>query len=219
MTAPKRATKPKTTKPKALPSRDVFVTAPGPVADGLRVGLLGGSFNPAHEGHIHASELAMKRLELDYVWWLVSPQNPLKPIEGMAGLQKRIVDARKVARHPRIVVTGIEAELGVRYTADTIAALQRHFPQVAFVWLMGSDNLVQIPRWKHWRSIFRRVPVAVAAREGTALAARTGTAARTFAGAFRPPNRLFPTLSPPAWTWLDGSRNPQSATALRKRRR
>jgi nicotinate-nucleotide adenylyltransferase len=214
---PKNA-KPKAAKPKVEPGRDVFVTAPGPVAQGLRIGLLGGSFNPAHEGHVHASEQAMKKLGLDYVWWLVSPQNPLKPAEGMAGLKKRLTDARKVARHPRIVVTDIETALGVRYTADTIALLQRHFPQVHFVWLMGSDNLVQIPRWKRWRSIFRSVPVAVVARNGSVLHAQMGTAARMFAGAFRPANRLFPTLAPPAWTWLDGHRNPASATALRKRR-
>ncbi len=213
-----RAAKPRTAKAKPAPAREVFVTAPGPIAAGLRIGLLGGSFNPAHEGHVHASEIALKKLGLDYVWWLVSPQNPLKPTEGMAGLKKRLADARNVARHPRIVVTDIETALGVRYTADTIALLQRHFPQVQFVWLMGSDNLVQIPRWMRWRSIFRAVPVAVVARGGTIIQAQMGVAARTFSGAFRAANRLFPTQTPPAWTWLEGHRNPASATALRKRR-
>jgi nicotinate-nucleotide adenylyltransferase len=213
-----RAAKPKAAKAKPAPARCTVITAPGPVATGMRIGLLGGSFNPAHEGHVHASEQAIRKLGLDYVWWLVSPQNPLKPAEGMAGLKKRLADARKAARHPRIVVTDIEAALGVRYTADTIALLQRHFPQVHFVWLMGSDNLVQIPRWKRWRGIFRAVPVAVVARGGSIIQAQMGAAARTFAGAFRPANRLFPTLAPPAWTWLDGHRSPASATALRKRR-
>lgn len=213
MTATKRPIKPVA---KAQPS---FVVPPGPVAAGMRIGLLGGSFNPAHEGHLYASELAIKRLGLDYVWWIVSPQNPLKPAEGMAGLKKRLDAARKLTQHPRVIVTDLETTLGTRFTADTLAWLKRHFPQVQFVWLMGSDNLVQIPRWKHWRSIFRMVPVAVAARDGSILSARTGIAARTFAGAFRPANRLFPAATPPAWTWLEGHRNPASATALRKRAR
>jgi nicotinate-nucleotide adenylyltransferase len=160
----------------------------------------------------------MKQLGLDYVWWLVSPQNPLKPTEGMAGLQKRVTEARTLARHPRIVVTDIETALKTRFTADTIAELKRRFPQVTFVWLMGSDNLVQIPRWRRWRNIFRTLPVAVVAREGSILQARGGAAAQIFATAYRAPDRRFATLAPPAWTWLDGRRNPLSSTALRKRR-
>lgn len=196
----------------ALPT---FITAPGPVADGLRIGLLGGSFNPAHEGHVYASELALKQLHLDYVWWLVSPQNPLKPKEGMAGLKKRLADALTLARNPRIVVTDVETALGTRFTADTIARLQQHFPRIHFVWLMGTDNMVQIPRWKHWRSIFRLLPVAVIAREGSVLQARVGTAARTFATAFRPAGPTLPVSMPPVWTLIDGRRNRLSATAIR----
>jgi len=211
VTTAKRAAKPK------VPSRRAFIVPPGPVADRMRIGLLGGSFNPAHEGHVHASELALKQLGLDYVWWLVSPQNPLKPREGMAGLEKRVAAARKAACHPRIVVSDFETALGTRYTADTIAVLKQHFPKVHFVWLMGSDNLVQIPRWKRWRSIFRSLPVAVIAREGSVLKARTGVAARAFAAAFRPPSPALAQATPPAWTMLDGRRNPQSATALRAR--
>jgi nicotinate-nucleotide adenylyltransferase len=184
----------------------------------MRIGLLGGSFNPAHAGHLYASEVALRQLHLDYVWWLVSPQNPLKPAEGMAGLKKRLTGARKIARHPRVIVTDIEAALGTRYTADTIAVLRRHFPRIHFVWLMGSDNLVQIPRWKRWRAIFHAVPVAVIARAGSVIRARTGIAARTFAGAFRAANAAFATAQPPAWTVMDGERNPLSSTALRERR-
>ncbi len=202
-------------KPSIAPAPRTFITAPGPIADGLRIGLLGGSFNPAHDGHVYASELAMKQLHLDYVWWLVSPQNPLKPREGMAGLKKRLADARAVARNPHIVVTDIETALGTRFTADTLARLQRHFPKVHFVWLMGTDNMVQIPRWQHWRSVFRMLPVAVIAREGSVMQARVGTAARTFAGAYRAPGATFADAPPPAWTLIDGRRNRLSATAIR----
>lgn len=201
---------------KAKP-RSVFVVAPGPVADGLRIGLLGGSFNPAHDGHVYASELALKQLQLDYVWWLVSPQNPLKPKEGMAGLQRRLADAKKTARNPRIVVTEIETALGTTYTADTITRLQQLFPRVRFVWLMGTDNMVQIPRWKNWRNIFYQLPVAVIAREGSSLAARIGTAAHMFSGAYRAPGPGLATAAPPAWSFLDGRRNRLSATAIRAR--
>jgi nicotinate-nucleotide adenylyltransferase len=212
--------RPPAAKPKAkATARESFVVPPGPVAAGLRIGILGGSFNPPHEGHVYASELAMKQLGLDYVWWLVSPQNPLKPTEGMVGLTKRLAAARTLARHPRIVVSDIEMALKTRFTADTVAELKRRFPQVTFVWLMGSDNLVQIPRWKRWRNIFRALPVAVVAREGSILRARAGAAAQIFAAFYRTPDRRFAMLAPPAWTWLDGRRNPLSSTALRKRRR
>src|SRR5689334_13259192 len=118
------------------------VAPPGPVADRLRVGLLGGSFNLPHEGHVHASEPALKRLQLDFGWWLVSPQNPLKPERGMESFANRLEAARKFARNPKIVVAGIEAELGTCFTIDTLKALQHRFPQRRFVWLMGSDNLL-----------------------------------------------------------------------------
>src|SRR3954471_15978292 len=109
----------------------------------LRIGLLGGSFNPAHEGHVHLSREAIKRLDLDEVWWLVSPQNPLKPARGMAPLEERMAGAVRLAEPPRLRVTDLEARLGTRYTADTILALKRRFPATRFVWLMGADNLRQ----------------------------------------------------------------------------
>jgi nicotinate-nucleotide adenylyltransferase len=130
----------------------------------MRVGLLGGSFNPAHDGHRHVSLEVMRRLGLDEVWWLVSPQNPLKSEAGMAPLAARLASARAVARHPRIKPTAIEAELGTRYAVDTVAALQRRWPHVRFVWVMGADNLLQFHRWKRWRQLARAVPIAVVAR-------------------------------------------------------
>lgn len=192
-----------------------WVRPPRPVTDGLRIGLLGGSFNPAHEGHLHASELALKALALDAVWWLVSPQNPLKAESGMAEFAERLEAAKAFVRHPRIVVTGIEKDLGTRFTIDTIKALKRRFVRVRFVWLMGSDNLVQFPRWRRWREIFRDIPIAVVTRPGTALPARVSKAATTFrTAAVFPDFRLLYTI-PPAWTVLDAKRNPVSATGLR----
>jgi nicotinate-nucleotide adenylyltransferase len=192
-----------------------WVRPPGPVADGLRVGLLGGSFNPAHEGHIYASALALKQLQLDYVWWLVSPQNPLKYANGMAAFGERLALARHFVRHPRIVVTGLEAVLGTRFTVDTLHAVQNRFARLRFVWLMGSDNLLQLPRWRDWQAIFAAMPVAVVARPGTALAARASKAATRFRNAYVPPSRHIPVMPSPAWTILDAKRSGASATALR----
>lgn len=131
-----------------------------------RVGLLGGSFNPAHAGHRHVSVEAMRLLGLDEVWWLVSPQNPLKAENGMAPLSARLASARAVVSHPRIRPMAVEAELGTRYTVDTLAALKRRHPRTAFIWLMGADNLAQFHRWRDWRGIAKAVPIAVFARPG-----------------------------------------------------
>jgi len=141
-----------------------WVRPPGPIAPGMRVGLLGGSFNPAHEGHLHVSEVALKRLGLDFVWWLVTPQNPLKPVAGMTPLQDRVRDARKLVRHPRIVVLDIEHDFRTHYSFDTLRALQKRFAQVQFVWLMGSDNLNIFRRWHRWAEFAQRVPIAVIQR-------------------------------------------------------
>ena len=186
----------------------IWLRPPGPVADGLRIGLLGGSFNPAHDGHLYVSETALRRLKLDYVWWLVSPQNPLKSAAGMGDLKQRLEGARQLAAsYPRLIVTDLERVLGTRYTVDTIRALRRRFPQVQFVWLMGSDNLVQFSRWRRWQEIARLVPVAVVQRPGSIMAGLNAAAARRFGTAPRP--------MPPAITVIDGARNPQSATKLR----
>ena len=186
-----------------------WVVPPGPAERGLRIGLLGGSFNPAHEGHLYASLVALKKLKLDYVWWLVSPGNPLKSTADLADMLTRLGGAADMARHPRIRVTDIESRLGTRYTIDTVAALQRRFPGVTFVWLMGSDNLAQFPRWRRWQDIVAKVPIAVVRRPGSALASLNAAPVRRFG--------LAPALKPPpAILMLDGSRNPQSSTALRR---
>lgn len=195
-------------------ARAHWLRPPGPISPGLKVGLLGGSFNPAHEGHLHASELALKRLSLDYVWWLVAPQNPLKPLIGMAPLRDRFEKARRIARHPRIVVMDIERTLGTRYTIDTLAALRRRFPGVRFVWLMGSDNLETFGRWRRWSDIVKRVPIAVVTRPGTILASMHSKALARFPNARRA-NAGIALAKPPAVTVIDGPRNTQSSTALR----
>lgn len=190
---------------------DLPYAAPGQV-----VGLFGGSFDPPHPGHAHLSREALKRLDLDRLWWLVSPGNPLKA-HAPAPLAARIGAARAILTDPRIAVTDLEARLGTRATADTIAALRRHYPQVRFVWLMGADNLAGFHRWGRWREIMRAVPVAVFARPGQRLPALTSPAARAFAGA-RLPLRLARTLGradPPAWVWLTMPMRRDSSSALR----
>jgi nicotinate-nucleotide adenylyltransferase len=187
----------------------------------LRIGLLGGSFNPAHAGHLHISKLALQRLGLDYVWWLVSPQNPLKPVEGMASLAERLRGAAAVARiHPRIRVSVIEARLGTRYTVDTLAALRRHFPTTRFVWLMGADNLAQIVRWRKWSRIFHLTAIAVFARGSYVMRALAGKAARRFRRFRVSPGgaRRMALKAPPAWAFLPTPLHTASATAIRAHR-
>ena len=187
----------------------------------VRIGLLGGSFNPAHEGHRHVAELALKRLGLDQVWLLVSPQNPLKPVAGMASQQERLASARAaLAGNPRLLATDIETSLGTRYTADTLSKLKLRFPKVRFVWLMGADNLVQISRWARWTRIFQAVPVAILARSPYSQRALAARAARRLSG-FRVRDRAAPGLAdrqPPAWVFLHTRLHPASATAIRARR-
>lgn len=182
---------------------------------------MGGSFNPAHGGHLHISLLALQRLDLDEVWWLVSPQNPLKPVKGMAAFAKRLAGAEALAKgHPRIRVSAIEAALGTSYTADTIAALHRRFPHTHFVWLMGGDNLAQLPRWERWVELMESVPVAVFDRPQTSLRALAGKAAQRFARARVPSDaaRRLVETEPPAWTFFHTRLDPRSATEIRKRR-
>lgn len=196
-----------------------FPTIPGAIAlRGQRIGLLGGSFNPAHAGHVHISQVALRRLRLDAVWWLVSPQNPLKSATDMAPVAHRLGAAQALtAGHRRIRVTALEADLGTRYTVDTIAALRRAAPGVAFVWLIGADNLAQIPRWHRWPDLFKLVPLAVFSRETYDLRALAGPASKRF-GAFRYPAIAAPGLAamrPPAWVFLPIRHHPASASAIR----
>lgn len=188
------------------------------VTPGQRIGLLGGSFNPAHEGHLHISALALHRLKLDQLWWLVSPQNPLKSESGMALLSNRLNGAKKVAAaDPRIVVSDIETELSTRHTVDTIEALKRQFPGTSFVWVMGADLLVQLPNWKRWRTLFRTVPIAVFARPAYSSRALAGKAARRFAASriSRYRSGALADMRPPAWAFLRTRLNRQSATRIR----
>ena len=164
--------------------------------------------------------MALKRLALDEVWWLVSPQNPLKPSAGMAELASRLDGARAVARHRRIRVTDIERRLGTRYTADTLAALARRFPRHAFVWLMGADNLAQIEQWKDWPKIFSRAPIAVIDRSTYSYSALAGKAARRFRRARLDARRAtsLAVTDPPAWVYIRGKPHPASATGIRNAR-
>ena len=183
-----------------------WIRPPGPVSDGLRIGLLGGSFDPAHGGHLYVSETARKALKLDYVWWLVTPGNPLKP--EPAPLDVRVTRARLVARSPHILVTDIEARLHTRYTVDTARALLRRFPHVRFVWLMGSDNLVSFSRWRRWQQIAALLPIAVVRRPGSVLASLHAPLTRRV-GVTR---HLGPA---PSLVMLDGPRSLESSTELR----
>lgn len=184
-----------------------------------RIGLLGGSFNPAHAGHRHISLAALQRLGLDEIWWLVSPQNPLKAPTDMAPLTERLARARAVAAHARIRVTDIERLLETRYTVDTLAALRQLFPETRFVWLMGADNLAQMARWKRWPDLCRLVPFAVLDRPGSATRALAGAVARRYS-ARRLGERAVRQLAdaaPPAWSFVHSRLSPLSATALRAR--
>lgn len=187
---------------------------------GARIGLFGGSFNPAHEGHRQITEEALKRLGLDSVWWLVSPQNPLKSTNDMAPLAERMASARRMAEGDRrIIVTALEDRLGTTYTADTLRALTRLLPRVRFVWLMGADNLIQVHKWQDWPQIFNALPVAVLDRPSYSLRALSGKAARAFAR-YRLKERSARCLAearPPAWVFIRCRLNPRSATEIRAR--
>jgi nicotinate-nucleotide adenylyltransferase len=192
--------------------------APTPPPQPLRVGLLGGSFNPAHGGHRYVSLNALRALGLDQIWWLVSPQNPLKPVAGMAPFAERLERAREVAAHPRIHVSDLEARLGTRFTVETLERL-RGVAGKRFVWLLGADNLLQLPRWRRWRDIMEAVPVAVFERAPYSYAALAGKAAACF-GAARLDDRGLRDLvsmSPPAWAFVRLRAHPASSTAIRAR--
>ncbi|MBL4615491.1 MAG: nicotinate-nucleotide adenylyltransferase [Magnetovibrio sp.] len=183
-----------------------------------KIGLLGGSFNPAHEGHVHISCVALKRLGLDELWWLVSPQNPLKSEAEMAPLEARLEGAKTVAAaESRIHVTDIETQLKTRYTVDTVAALKDQFPDLTFVWIIGADNLRQMHKWKGWRDIFRCVPIAVFPRAPYSLRAMRGRAAKRFENArisAAQASRIV-RMKPPAWVFLRAPLHGQSATRIR----
>ena len=186
-------------------------------APGQKIGLLGGSFNPAHDGHLLISHLALQRLRLDRLWWLVTPGNPLKENSGLPDLASRMAAARALIHDPRIAVTGFEAEIGARFTYDAIAWLARRARGVHFVWIMGADNLVQFHRWRNWREIARLAPIAVIDRPGATLRAATSHAGATlsrYRAAERDAGR-FALMRPPAFLFMHGPRSALSSTALR----
>ncbi|AKS47100.1 nicotinate-nucleotide adenylyltransferase [Octadecabacter temperatus] len=183
---------------------------------GQVVGLLGGSFDPAHDGHVHITKAAMERFGLDRVWWLVSPANPLKT-RGPAPIEDRVARAQDVMQHPRVTVTDIETQLGTRYTAKTIAALQRLYPDVRFVWLMGADNLTQFHLWQDWQDIMARVPVGVLARPGDRISARLSRAARIYRDErlIGRAARLLGQTQAPSWAFTNLPMSQSSSTAIR----
>ena len=188
---------------------------PGP-SRGLRIGLFGGSFNPAHDGHVHVAETAMKRLQLDYIWWIVARGNPLKESHG--SYAARIASARRLVDHPRMRVTDLEEQLGVNYTKDLLEALGQRTKGANFVWIMGADNLAGFHKWGGWKMIAQTVPICVIARPGSGSKARLAKFANTYRSA-----RIDPTDGPllchlkaPAWIYLTAPWHPASSTALRK---
>lgn len=184
----------------------------------MRIGLYGGSFNPPHEGHVMVARIALRRLRLDQVWWLVTPGNPLKSRAELPQQAERIAACRALIDDPRMIVTGIEAEIGTVYSQQTLAYLRRRMSGVRLVWIMGTDNLAGFHRWQRWRAIAREVPMAIIDRPGSTLRAPVSPAGAALAR-YRLPEQAAATLaerSPPAWVLLYGRRSPLSSTALRK---
>jgi len=211
--------------PRRRPHGRLWIAKPQPLPQPrrrpLRVGLLGGSFNPAHEGHLYISREAIRRLGLDQVWWIVSPHNPLKSRRDLAPFETRLAWAKRVAAaDPRIVVSDLEARIGTRYTVDTLRRLvrDRHY---RFVWIIGADNLAQFHRWRHWQRIFELVPVAVFERAPYSYVALAGRAAHRFAGARigEEEARRIAELDPPRWAFVRLRPHSASATAIRERLR
>lgn len=185
--------------------------------DNMAIGLFGGSFNPAHEGHAYVAETALKRAALDRIWWMVTPGNPLKANDEPADLQARVRESRAIARNPRIEVTAFEAGLGTRYTEDTLSVLKRSRPRLRFVWIMGADNLADFHLWQNWRRIAAMMPIIIVDRPGSTFSCRSARAAIALAR-YRVDEgdaRRIANLEPPAWTFLHGPRSPLSSTRLR----
>jgi nicotinate-nucleotide adenylyltransferase len=190
-----------------------------PKGSGQRIGLFGGSFNPAHQGHYAVALFALKALKLDWVWWLVSPQNPLKDPSVTDEYGKRLAYTRRIAKHPRFIVTDIEQQMHTRYTEETLERLKAQSGDAQFVWIMGADSLGQLHRWHHWLDIVDMVPLAVLARPGYSIKALRGVAATRFAGkrCVSPPTVLA--AKKPSWTFITMPLRKESSTAIRKRRK
>lgn len=183
--------------------------------DGLSVGLLGGSFNPAHDGHKHIAHEALKRLGLDAVWLLVSPANPLKNEQDLSAYTKRYQSAQAIADHAQIMPTDIEAQMGSRYTLDSLLGLFKAFPKTHFIWLMGADNMQQFSSWYQWQMIADNVPIAVFDRPSYSMGALTSDLARRYAN-FRVAPKYLAHCQAPAWSFVTTKRHPASATHIRQ---
>ncbi|MEM6481158.1 MAG: nicotinate-nucleotide adenylyltransferase [Pseudomonadota bacterium] len=183
---------------------------------GQVIGLLGGSFDPAHAGHVQITLEALKQFRLDQLWWLVSPGNPLKSV-GPAPMPKRLEQARAIMGHPQVHITDLEAQLGTRYTAQTLAALRQALPGVRFIWLMGADNLAQLHYWQDWRNIVAAMPIGVLARPEHRISARMSKAARIYRTARLPARRaaLLAASAPPCWCFLNVPMSSLSSTEIR----
>lgn len=191
---------------------------PPPFGDGQRIGLFGGSFNPAHGGHRAVALFAMKRLDLDWIWWLVSPQNPLKEADGYRDYEERLKVTRQVARHPRFIVTDLEQQLGTRTTAATLAALAPVLRRGRFVWIMGADSFANLHHWNDWTDIPETIPLAILARPGFSMRALESPAALRYEGRRIPSEkaRELPGAAPPAWCFIPMPLRPESSTAIRQ---
>lgn len=187
-------------------------------ADGMKIGLFGGSFNPPHEGHVHVSETALKRGQLDQVWWLVTPGNPLKDTSDLESLPKRIKKSHDIITHPKMKVTAFEAKHNVRYTQETLSLLLKLRPNLNFVWVMGADNLKSFHKWQNWRSIADMMPIMVIDRPGSTLSYRSAQAAIALSR-YRideTDSELLPYMQAPAWSFIHAPRSSSSSTAIRK---
>lgn len=187
------------------------------VEPGMTVGLFGGSFNPPHEGHLLVTELGLRRIRLDQVWWMVTPGNPLKDTSELPPLAERCALSSAMIEDPRVKVTAFEARYRTRYTAETLQIVKKRNPQVRFVWLMGADNLASFHKWQDWQHIAKTFPIAVIDRPGSTLAYLSSKMAKTFyqARVDESDAALLPYIDPPAWTFLHGPRSPLSSTQLR----
>jgi nicotinate-nucleotide adenylyltransferase len=203
----------------ALQSFGTLHAHPPLALPGQRIGLMGGTFNPPHEGHLVCAETALRRLKLDALWWIVTPGNPLKSASGLPSLERRMTASRGLISDPAIKVTGFEAELGSPYTYATVRYVRRRFPRTRFVWVMGADNLAAFDRWQHWHEIAHLVPIAVVDRPGWHLKALASPAARALSRRRLPESAAarLPFCKPPAWLLLTTRLSDTSSTALRRK--
>jgi nicotinate-nucleotide adenylyltransferase len=197
------------------------VIVPPPFGDGQRIGLFGGSFNPPHGGHRAVALYALKRLDLDWIWWLVSPQNPLKDADGYRDYDERLKVTRQVARHPRFIVTDLEQQLDTRATAATLAALEPFMRRGRFVWIMGADSFANLHHWNDWTDIPETIPLAILARPGFSMRALESPAALRYDGRriASAKSRQLPGSPPPAWCFIPMPLRAESSTAIRRRAR